>query len=88
MERPMDPSLGDNFIESQLLEPNLVELLNHALGSGESAGACNFITLKTILESILQRLNISSETAKPLPPSESHYYDVKNRLENLGLWFR
>ena len=70
--------------ESVMLEPNLENLLNHALGSGEAAGAVNFITLKTILESILHKLNLTND-----PPKSSIFdksqSDVQNRLEKLGL---
>lgn len=81
MEPNLEPNLEPNFTAQN--EPSLVELLDTALGSGELAGAVNFISLKSILESILQRLSISSDVPKHLPPTESNYYDVKNRIENL-----
>jgi len=64
------------------IEPNMLDLLGHALGSGEQAGAVNFPTLRIILESILSKLNISHESGKPAF-SENYFHSVSNRIDNL-----
>ena len=72
---------------------NLAELLDQALGSGEDAGAVNFNLLKSVLGSVLDKLEIANDTPKDLPSDDKKSLaddkkssDLQNRLDDLGLF--